>query len=243
MTPAASPLDIYTDTDILVICGHYGCGKTNLALNLAYQLAASRPVSLIDLDIVNPYFRSSESDAALEAAGIDVVSSSLAHSTLDIPALSPAISARIGQAARGETCAIIDVGGDPEGATAFGRFADQVAGSSYEMVYVVNQQRLMTHTPTEALGLLYEIEEATHLRATGIVANTHLKWETNPTTIREGIPYAHAVAEAAGLPLHLICVPAPLFEESATLLDASDRARLFPCEIYVRTPWEADETF
>ena len=46
------------DKRITILCGHYGTGKTNVAVNLALAMAkTSEKVTVADLDIVNPYFR------------------------------------------------------------------------------------------------------------------------------------------------------------------------------------------
>jgi len=227
--------------ELIIVTGHYGCGKTNLSLNLAAQMRQDGcgAVALVDLDVGNPYFRSSENTALLSMLGVESVAPVFANTTLDTPSLSPAVSGSITRAQRGEARVIIDVGGDPEGATTLGRFADQIAQAPYRMLYVVNRQRLMTQTPEEALELMHEIEHVSHLRVTDIVDNTHLKWDTTPELVAESVPYAHAVARATALPLSLVTVPTAQRERAAALLDVADAQLLFPCEVYVRTPWES----
>lgn len=237
-----APSPLFDDAHLIIVTGHYGCGKTNLSLNLAAQLAETgvNAVALVDLDVVNPYFRSSENTALVSMIGAEMVAPVFANTTLDTPSLSPAVSGSIARGARGEAYVIIDVGGDPEGATTLGRFADQIATMPYRMLYVVNRQRLMTRTPDEALVLMREIEGASHLLVTDVVDNTHLKWDTTPQLVADAVPFSHRVAEAAGLPLTMITVPSTQLERVAAKLDPADASCLFPTEVYVRTPWEED---
>ncbi len=244
MTAQTNLVEVLDHTNLIIITGHYGCGKTNLALNLAAQLKTQRAnVTLVDLDIVNPYFRSSENTELVTSLGVEMVSSLFANTTLDNPAISPAVASSIVRAHQNKTCTIIDVGGDPEGALALGRFADEIASQPYEMLYVINKQRFTTQTPEEAFALLQEIEDITRLQATAIVANTHLKWETTAQIIVDGLPYAHAVADEADLPLYFITVPYAFLEDVSTLLPPDDAKKILPCEVYVRTPWESSTEF
>lgn len=213
---------------ITIITGHYGSGKTNLALNLALDLqAAGRAVTVVDLDIVNPYFRSSDYLELLHSRGIETAFSPLANSTLDVPALSALVDAAI---ARQERQLIIDVGGDDAGATALGRYAAAIGAQPYTMLYVVNRSRYLTRQPEEALEILQQVQQASRLQMTHIVNNTHLGAETTAQTILEGLPYAEAVSRAAGLPLLCSTAPRPVAQ-------AVGRP-VYPVEIFVKTPWQ-----
>ncbi len=107
------------DKPITVICGHYGCGKTNLALNLAVEAAATgRRSVIVDMDIVNPYFRSSEYRTFLERHGVQLIAPVFANTTLDTPVLPPEIYSIFNME---NTDMFIDAGGDDVGATALGR--------------------------------------------------------------------------------------------------------------------------
>ena len=130
-----------------VITGHYGCGKTNLAVNLALDLAEEHgAVSLVDLDVVNPYFRSSDYTALLESAGVRVIAPTFAGTTLDVPSLSSAVYSVFS----GDGIVLVDAGGDDVGATALGRFARDIGEIDYDMLYVINRYRNLTTTPAEA---------------------------------------------------------------------------------------------
>ncbi len=187
-----------------LVCGHYGCGKTNLSLNMACDLAGrGEKVALVDLDIVNPYFRSSDQRAALEARGIRLIAPGSAGTTLDVPALPAEIAATFGSAGDG----ILDVGGADAGAPARGRFSGKIKKLDYDMLYVVNKYRPLTSGPIDAARLLGEIEAASRLKATGLVNNSHLMHHTTAETIMSSLRYAEELAASLGLPLTITTAP------------------------------------
>ena len=199
---------------ITVFCGHYGSGKTNIAVNYAIRLKETHTrVSIIDLDIVNPYFRTKDSEAELRAAGVELICSDYAGSNLDIPALPAAMMRPVAE--RGTVC-VFDVGGDDQGAVALGRFADQIrAEDDYAMLFVLNFYRPLTQTPEDALSVLREIEAACGLRFTGIVNNSNLG---EATTVRDVLATAGRTArlcDLSGLPLVATTVRADLAADPA----------------------------
>jgi len=216
---------------INIICGHYGSGKTNLALNLAMDLKrGGAGVVLVDLDIVNPYFRSADYTGLMEKNGIKVISPSTAGTTVDAPALTGEILSVFDKT---DDSIIIDVGGDDAGAYALGRFSKRIAAQGgYEMLYVINKFRKLISTPQEAVELLRDVESASSLRATGIVNNSHLCDLTSAQDIMSSIPYAEQTAELAGLPLVMTAVPKKLERELAGKID-----NLYPVDIIVKLPW------
>ena len=220
-----------------VITGHYGSGKTNLSINLALDLAASYDeVLLVDLDVVNPYFRSSDYTAMLAEHGVRVISPTFAGTTLDTPSLSAAVYGAFDTSG----AVIFDVGGDDVGATALGRYSREISAIDYEMLYVINHYRSLTAEPAEAAALLAEIEAACHLRATGVVNNSHLKDETTAATVLDSLDFARQTAALLGLPLRFTTVPEHLAAElSGTPGAAGLVENAYPIKIHVRTPWEA----
>ena len=227
---------------VVVVCGHYGVGKTNLAINLAIDAAAAGyGVTLADLDIVNPYFRSSDYAADLEAFGIEVVAPVLAGTSLDTPSLSGKVYAAIDRAYAEAPARVmvIDAGGDDVGATALGRFAATIASGPHAMLYVVNRYRNLTQNPSEAVEVLRAIEDASGLSATAIVNNSHLKQATDAATIEDAVSFGEEVAAAARLPL--ACVTAPN-TVAAPINDAAQGEKrvygFYPVSVYVKTPWE-----
>lgn len=184
---------------ITVICGHYGCGKTNLALNLALEAAAAgERVTVADLDIVNPYFRSSEYRGLLQERGVRLIAPVFAGTTLDTPTLPPELYSIFEEAA-GRV--FIDAGGDDAGVTALGGLHALLDQAGYDMLYVINRYRVLSQTPEEAAALLGEIEAASRLKATALVNNSHLGVETRLDTLTAALDFARKTAELTGLPL------------------------------------------
>lgn len=214
---------------INVVTGHYGSGKTSLSINLALHAAGTgRKVCLVDLDIVNPYFRAADSTARLEEKGVRVIAPVYARTNLDIPALPAEIYSAF---AEKEPTVILDVGGDDAGAAALGRFAPLIRAEPYSHFYVVNARRPLTRTPEDAVGILREIEAAGHVPATAVVNNTNLGPETDTGVIAESENFARAVAEQAGLPLAFTCV-------MRELAAAVGRPDVFPVDILSSFPWD-----
>lgn len=220
-----------------IVCGHYGCGKSNYSINLALKLArAGRKVFLADLDLVNPYFLSSGYKDMLEKEGIRVIAPLYANTNVDIPAIPPEMNLLF------ETDAdvVMDVGGDDAGSTVLGRFASQLSKQNYELIYVVNKYRNLTATPEECLEILREIEAVSRCKASCIVNNSHLKQETSAETVIAALPFGEQCAKLAGLPLAATTVPSNLTDD--TLIKSIDsKWNITPVDIYVKAPWEYPE--
>ena len=211
---------------ITVITGHYGCGKTNVAVNIALKLAETQKVTVVDLDIVNPYFRTADFGDLFGSRGVELVAPMYANSNLDIPALS----FDLGGIVNGEGSVVIDVGGDPEGAIALGRYGDLLKNRSDLSLYcVVNKYRYLTSTAEEATELLSEIKAASGLPCNGIINNSNLGKLTDNETVKASLEYAEQVAKKADCPLIFTCS-----EEKN--LDGITPA--MPVNIYVKPLWE-----
>ena len=197
---------------ITLFAGHYGSGKTNIALNYARMLRRSgEKVVIADLDIVNPYFRTKDSAAALQAEGIDLVVSDFANSNVDFPAMPKEIYGLVAE--RGQKI-VMDIGGDDRGALALGRYVPDIrAEDDYEMLAVVNAARPLTQTAADAVEVLREIEAACQLPFTGIVNNTNLGQQTIAATVLESVPYANEVAALMGVPVRFTCAAAAIARE------------------------------
>ena len=189
-----------TDKRITLLCGHYGSGKTNIAVNLALALRREHErVAIADLDVVNPYFRTKDSADALEKAGVQLICSPYAGSNVDIPALPQEMYALTDDRT---LRAVIDVGGDDRGALALGRLVPAIrAEDDYEMLFVVNRFRPLTPDAASTLEVLREIETACGLPFTGVVNNSNLGRETTPETVLSSLSYADEVCQMSGLPL------------------------------------------
>ena len=216
---------------ITVICGHYGCGKTNLTLNLALEAAGEdQPVTVVDLDIVNPYFRSSEYGELLGEKGVRLIAPVFANTTLDTPTLPPEIySVFEPQAGR----VFLDAGGDDAGVTALGGLHAMLEEAGYDMLYVINRYRVLSQTPEETAALLREIQAASRLRATGLVNNSHLGVETTLETLEQALPFARKTAELTHLPLLYSTAPDFALGEGEALPQGFRKVKR-----YVKFLWE-----
>ena len=187
---------------LTLFAGHYGSGKTNIAVNYALLLASEgKKVCIADLDIVNPYFRTKDSAAVLEAAGVDLISPQYANTNVDLPAL-PAASYRLVQDKK--SYGIMDIGGDDRGAYALGRYVPYILQeNNYRMVFVANCYRPLTRTPEEAMEVMAEIEAACGLKFTDLINNANLGWETDAGTVLASIDYMEKLSQLSGLPIWL----------------------------------------
>ena len=185
---------------LTLFAGHYGSGKTNIAVNYALHLAAEgKQVCIADLDIVNPYFRTKDSAAVLEKAGVKLISPQFANTNVDLPAL-PAEAYRLVQDK--SIYGIMDIGGDDRGAYALGRYVPTLKEeNNYRMVFVANAYRPLTRTPEEALEVMREIEEACGLQFTDIINNSNLASETTPETVLSTMENMEKLSILSGLPI------------------------------------------
>ena len=185
---------------VTLFAGHYGSGKTNIAVNDALLLAREgKKTAIADLDIVNPYFRTKDSASDLAAAGVDLISPQFANTNVDLPAL-PAEAYRLVEDK--SIFAVMDVGGDDRGAYALGRYTPfLLEEGNYRMAFVANPCRPLTRTPEEALEVMREIEAAGGLPFTAIVNNANLAHETTPETVLAAVPYMKKLSELSGLPV------------------------------------------
>ena len=185
---------------LTLFAGHYGSGKTNIAVNYAIALAKEgKPVCIGDLDIVNPYFRTADSAKELEQAGVTLICPRFANSNVDLPAL-PAEAYRLVEDK--SVYGIMDIGGDDRGAYALGRYVPAIrAEDNYRMVFVANCYRPLTRTPEDALEVMREIEAACSLPFTDIINNSNLGPETTPETVLASLEFMERLSKLSGLPI------------------------------------------
>ena len=203
---------------LTLFAGHYGSGKTNIAVNYALHLAAEgKQVCIADLDIVNPYFRTKDSAKVLDAAGVELISPRFANTNVDLPAL-PAESYRLVQDK--SIYGIMDIGGDDRGAYALGRYVPTLKEeNNYRMVFVANAYRPLTRTPEEAMEVMREIEEACGLQFTDIINNSNLASETTPETVLESRDYMEKLSQLSGLPIFATTAETQVAEALADKID------------------------
>lgn len=196
---------------ITILSGHYGSGKTNIAVNLARELRKTRDkVAIADIDIVNPYFRTKDSEELLKREDIRLICSPYANSNVDIPALPQEMYSVTDDLS---LYSIVDVGGDERGALALGRLSPKIAAENdYDMLLVVNCYRPLTKTADATIEVLREIENACRLHFTAIVNNSNLGLETTEEDVLSSLPYAEELSRKTDLPLLFTTVDQSLFQ-------------------------------
>ena len=185
---------------ITLFSGHYGSGKTNASVNFAVSLAKSgKKVSVYDMDIVNPYYRTLDAKDRLNAEGVHLVVSGFANSNVDLPSVSAESYAMIHDKSR---YAVVDIGGDDRGALVLGRFSEEIkAENDYEFIYVLNKFRPETRDIESAFQVFNEIENACKIKFTAIMSNGNLGKETTKSDVLEGLEFSKEFAKKVGLPV------------------------------------------
>jgi len=177
-------LGLSAATRAVILVGDYGSGKTEIAVNLALQLAATQayPIAIADLDLVNPYFRCREAVEPLERVGIRVVIPQGGHRFADLPILLP------------------------QGSRVLAGLVKAYRQGVHELWFVVNANRPFNDTVQGCAATISRIEGASGLRVTGLVPNTHLMQETTAEMVGEGIVLADQVAERLSVPVRMVAV-------------------------------------
>lgn len=196
----AGPMKFARPKRVTLFAGHYGSGKTNIAVNYAFKLKSEgKSVKIADLDIVNPYFRTKDSAEDLEKAGIELISPIFANTNVDLPALPSAVYSLMQNK---DNYVVLDIGGDDRGAYALGRYRDYILEENdYEMIFVCNFYRPLTTTVKDAIEVMREIEAASKIPFTAIVNNSNIGNETTCEDIELTDKKARELAEITGLPL------------------------------------------
>ncbi len=213
---------------VTIFAGHYGSGKTNIAINYALKVKENgKNVDIADLDIVNPYFRTKDAQELLEDAGIRLVSSAMANTNVDTPALPAEAYSIVHDTSKH---AVIDVGGDDRGALALGRYVPYLLKEdNYEMLFVINKYRFLTGSPEETIEVMREIEYSAGMRFTGVVNNSNIGDETEVEDVISSMEYAEKVSQLTGLPLRFTTVKENLYEQLKSKING-----LMPIKICVR---------
>lgn len=214
-----------TPKRVTLFAGHYGSGKTNIAVNYALHLKKNGySVMIADLDIVNPYFRTKDSEDELKQEGIDLVCSQFANTNLDIPSLPQSVYRVVHDK---DTYAVMDIGGDDAGAVALGRFAPFLnEENNYEMLFVANFFRPLTRTAKEAYEVMREIEAVSSMKFTGIVNNSNLGEMTTAEDILSTQKYVDELCQISSLPLMFTSVEQGLYDDINT-----EKENLFPLKL------------
>lgn len=235
--PMSSFREPQFDKNILTIVGGYGSGKSEIAVNLAAHLAqrGSPSVTIADLDIVNPYFRSREATDALNHLGVRSIAPKGGQQYADLPIILPEIKGAI---EHNEGILILDVGGDDVGSRVLSSLTDAFPANGYEMLLVLNANRPFTETVKNCMKLIGEIETASRLKLTGLISNTHLLEETTPEIVYAGMELARKVSKAASIPILFCSSTTRVAQELA--VDKIDVPMLALNRMLLK-PWEIKE--
>ncbi len=224
-----------------VIIGNFGSGKTELALNMAFEAAKEgQKVTLVDIDVINPYFRSTERKEELEAAGIRLISPNFTSSGVEVPSIPAEIFSVFSD---NSDLVVFDVGGDPVGAIAMGQYYAYFRElENFEVWYVINCRRPLSSGVEENLEMINKITGVSRLKVTGILNNTNLAHETTAKDLLDGVEITRGVSERSGLPV-IGTIGTPEVLESF-LKEAAERGinkeligELFPIERYMHRDW------
>jgi len=195
---------------LTIFAGHYGSGKTNIAVNYALYLRKRHDrVLLCDLDIVNPYFRTADAAEVIKAADITLIASPFANSNMELHNLPGNVNALFDTP---DALSVMDVGGDDRGMAALGRYASRIRKVDHELLLVANCYRPLANTVDGALRLMREMEIMAKLKFTGIVNNPNLGAGTTVENIRAGDEYIRKLSEQTGLPVVMTTVRRELSE-------------------------------
>jgi hypothetical protein len=189
---------------VTLFVGHFGSGKTEIALNRALDLAAAgESVTLADIDVVKPYFRSRSARDLLSEAGIDLLAPVGEHVHADLPIIVPQVRTVLRDRSRR---LIMDVGGDDTGARVLGSLSDVIPHDETDCLVVLNFRRPSTRNADEAVAMVRQIEAVSRVAVTGLVSNTHLLRETTPQVVLDGHAKAMEAAETLGIPVVAVTV-------------------------------------
>jgi len=216
------PINIFT--------GNFGSGKTEITLNFALELhRLGQVVTVVDLDIINPYFRTRVVKDRLATLGVDVVCPERRLMNADVPALSPAIRGVI-EGNRGY--GVFDVGGGEIGTTVLGRFQKDLPAGAFHLFLVVNACRPFTRDVEGIIRQMEGIERAARLKVTALVSNTNLGPGTGIETLRDGHRTVVQVAAKLGLPVAFAGVRRELAQSAQDL-----GVPVLPLDLYMKPPW------
>jgi len=226
---------------LIIVIGAYGSGKSEYCINLAkqYKDTTDHNISLVDLDVVNPYFRSRYMKETFESEGIEVIAPEFAYGHADLPMISPRIRGAVQDT---QKLVILDVGGDPAGCRALARFTEDIITRDYSLQLIVNTRRPFMQTPEEIVRMKDALEQTSHLKVTELVCNTNLMQLTDLTLIKEGINIIKEVAQSQNLLFNRYLVLQPVgtpFMVSETIYpDIIDGIHKMNMTYYLRKPWE-----
>ena len=217
-----------------IFAGNYGSGKTEISLNTALRLAETQQTTLVDMDVVNPYFRSAENEELLKAHGVKLIAPPYANTNVDVPVLSAEVMA----AFESET-AVFDAGGDPVGAAALGGLLQKFKAVRDDTMfyYVVHARRPLQQTAEEIAEMMAQISERVRLKIDGLINNTNLGRESSVTDLLDGQKVCEEVSEKTGAPVLYVSGKPEIL---AAFGDAGYHIPQIPLSIYTFPDWLVD---
>jgi hypothetical protein len=232
-----SALDAFT-RPVAILVGHFGSGKTEIAVNLAFGLCnRGVEVTLVDLDLVKPYLRCRLAKDDLEARGVRLVAPDGDRFYADLPILVPEARTAVREGAGLRRRLLFDVGGDDLGARVLGSFSGLLDRHTAEVLFVVNAKRPFAEDLPSLRQMLRDVEAAARLDVTGLIANTHLMDETTPDTVREGIRAARELEAATGIPLRFSAMQRHLAEAFGGPGGAAEHVPILAMERHIVAPF------
>ena len=187
--------------DYWVLLGSFGSGKSELALNMSIDAAKRGPCTLVDLDVINPYFRTSERGDVLTPAGVELIMPPYALEKIEIMSLSARVYSAF---TPGEGSVFFDIGGDHVGSIALGQYKpyfDNIPDEHKHILFIVNPMRPTAADVESAYNVLYKIQFVSRLNVTGIVNNANLAGETTVENLIDGYELVKALSEKTGIPV------------------------------------------
>jgi len=218
---------------INIFTGHFGSGKTEVAVNYALKLAeANFKTAIVDFDIINPYFRTADAKDELEKNNIHVILPMYANTNVDIPSIPPEIYSMFQNK---QYKVVLDVGGDDLGAKAVSRFKEEIVSDDYEMFFVINTKRIMTDTPEKIMEMIAIIEDGANIKVTKLINNSNLLEETTPEILLEGNKIIAEVSEKSGIPIAITAGMEEVVSElNRQQLSGSE---ILPMRKQIHLPW------
>jgi signal transduction histidine kinase len=193
---------IMFDKRITLFTGHFGSGKTEVAVNYALETAhRGKKTAIVDLDIVNPFFRTADVRNMLENEGIRVITPVYANTNVDVPSLPAEINTMFEDRSYS---VVLDVGGDDLGARAVSRYKEQILKEDYVHYFVVNTRRPMTRTPEEIERMIWEVQTTAGINVDMLVNNANLLDATTPELLAEASSILAGVSERLSIPIGFI---------------------------------------
>ena len=219
---------------ISIFTGHFGSGKTEVAVNYAFKMnEIYNKVAILDFDIVNPFFRTTDVRKELECRGIRVITPMYANTNVDVPSLPPEINMLFEDK---EYKVVFDVGGDDIGAKVLSRYNESILQDDYEMYFVINIRRPMTLSEKGIEEMIRDIEGSSRLKVAKLVNNTNLLRDTTAEEVREGGRMIQKVSGKLGIPIGFISGLKPVMEK-LNMAKGIDRLYM---EKYIKLPWELE---